>query len=147
MTENIETLSRRRRILLSVYGISFMGLQALFFQRLDAPLETWRPVQYAFAAGYIGWAGTLIYVLATGGFLFRGRSAATRAALNDELTVANRRFAYWAGYVIMMGTIVVLYVLSRLDATNLQEALRVLLAIGAAVPAVVFAGRERKQSA
>ncbi len=147
MSEDIERLSRRRRVMLSVYGISFLAFQSLFFAKLDDPIAMWRPIHYALAAGYLGWSATLIYVLATGGFLFRGRSAEARAALNDELTVANRRNAYRAGYWMMMGSALLLWVLSRFTTWSEAEVLRMIFAFGVAMPAVSFAGWERKQGA
>lgn len=125
----------------------FLALQGVIFQKLDDPFEVWRPIHYAYAAGYVGWSATLIFILATGGFLARGRTPEARAALNDELTAANRRSGYQVGFWFVMGAIPVLYALSRLDLTTLPEALRVLFAIGVAMPAVAFAGLERRQDA
>ena len=147
MTDTIDTLSRRRRILLATYGIMFLGLQGVLFGKLDDPIEAWRPIHYATAAGYLGWSATLAYVLATGGLLFRGRTPEVRAALNDELTTANRRFGYQAGYWFLMGSIALIYVLSQFTSWTLPEALRILFAFGVAMPAVAFAGKERKQGA
>jgi len=146
MTDDIDTLSRRRRILLSVYGILFLALQPSVFHTLDDPYALWQPIHFALAAGYVGWSATLIYILSTGGLLFGGRRAETRAALNDELTQANRRAAYRFGYWMLLGTIVILYVMSIFTTVTLQEALRLLFAFGVAIPATTFAGKERKQS-
>ncbi|MFT3809117.1 MAG: hypothetical protein QM698_04305 [Micropepsaceae bacterium] len=145
MSDQIDRLSRRRRILLATYGVAFIAFQASLFAGLDAPFSTWRPVTYALAAAWVGWSGTLIYVLATGGLLFRGRDEKTRAALNDELTSANRVVAYRCGYWMLMGSIVVFYALSLVVDVSLNEALRLLFAFGVATPAMIFAGRERRQ--
>ena len=147
MSDAIDKLSRRRRIVLATYGIAFLAFQSLFFGRLDAPFAVWRPVDWLFAAGYAVWAASLILLLATGVFIVRGRTPEARAALNDELTAANRRFAYRAGYWMLMGGIVVIYVLSRFTDWTLEETLRLLFAFGVAMPAVAFAGKEREQGA
>ena len=147
MSDAIDKLSRRRRIVLATCGLAFLALQAPFFTRLDAPFEVWRTVDFVYAAGFVVWAAMLIFVLATGAFLFSGRTPETRAALNDELTAANRRFAYRAGYWMLMGGIVVIYALSRFTDWTLEEALRLLCAFGGAMPAVAFAGKEREQGA
>ena len=147
MTNEIDRLARRRRIILATYGMTFLAFQSLFFQMLDDPFETWRPVHYACAAGFIGWSATLVYILATGGFLFRGRSPEARAALNDELTAANRRVAYRSGYWMLMAMIAILYGLNRANLMSEPESLRLLFAFGVAMPAVTFAGKERAQGA
>ena len=147
MTDYIENLSRRRRIILVVYGIMFLGLQGVIFQKLDDPFEVWRPIHYAYAASYVGWSATLLYIFATGGLLFRGRTAEARAALNDELTEANRVAGYKAGYWAMLIVALVLYVLTQVYGVTAQEALRITFAVGVAMPACRFAGLERKQGA
>ncbi len=145
MSEDIERLSRKRRIMLATYGVAFLGLQAILFEPLNDPAMTWRPVDWALAAGFVGWSVTLLYVLATGGLLFRGRSAETRAAMNDELTQANRNAGYRAGYWAMLAVAAVLYVLSQIFDLSTQECLKLVFAIGVAMPACRFAGLEQKQ--
>ena len=146
MTDEIEKLSRRRRILLAAYGTLFLVFQGMVFNSLDAPMSTWRPVDWAKAAGFAGWSTTLILVLATGGLLFRG-SAAAHAALNDELTTANRNAGYRAGYWVVLASIAICFVLGQFEATNLAETVRVLFAIAVATPAIRFAALERRQGA
>lgn len=147
MSDDIEKLARRRRIILATYGMLFIALQPSIFLPLDDPFETWRPVHFALAAGFLGWSGTLIYILATGGLLFRGRSEAARAALNDELTSANRRAAYRSTYWMLLGTIALLYLIQLYKPFDVREVLRLLFAFGVAMPAMVFAGKEKKQGA
>ena len=147
MTDEIDKASRRRRIVLASYGTLFLAFQELYFRRLDAPFAAWRPIEYVWAALYVAWSATLIYVLATGGLPFRRRSPEAHRALNDELTEANRRFAYRAGYWMLLGSIALIYVLSRFTDWTVGEALRLLFAFGVAMPAVVFAGKERRQGA
>ncbi|BCW89790.1 hypothetical protein sos41_29570 [Alphaproteobacteria bacterium SO-S41] len=147
MADDIEKLSRRRRVILALYGILFLGLQAVLFKKLDDPIELWRPIHYAYAASYLGWSGTLIYIFSTGGLLFRGRSPEARAALNDELTEANRVAGYKAGYWAVLIVAFVLFVLSQTYGVTAQEALRITFAVGVAMPACRFAGLERKQGA
>ena len=146
MTDDIEKLSRRRRIVLASYGTLFLVFQGAVFNSLDAPMSAWRPVDWAKAAGFAGWSMTLIFVLATGGLLFRG-SAAARAALNDELTTANRNAGYRAGYWAVLASIAICFALGQFEATNLAETVRVLFAIAVATPAIRFAALERRQGA
>lgn len=145
MSDDFEKISRRRRGALAVYGIMFLALQGIAFKRLDDPVALWRGIHYTTAFGYMLWASTLIYILASGGFPFHGRSATAQAVLNDELTVANRRFAYQVGYWTLLAMTVVLFALAQSDQMTIPEAMRVTFAIGVAVPAIAFAGRERRQ--
>ncbi len=147
MTDEIEKASRRRRILLGTYGLVFLAFQELYFSRLDAPFAAWQPIEYVWATLYVAWSATLIYVLASGGLPFRRRSPEARRALNDELTEANRRFAYRAGYWMLLGSIAVIYALSRFTDWTVGEAMRLLFAFGVAMPAIAFAGKERRQGA
>lgn len=147
MSDEIDRLSRRRRIVLGLHSILFLGLQSVLFGRLDRPVAMWRAVDWVTAAGFLAWSASLIYVLATGVFLIRGRSPEVRAALNDELTAANRAIAYRTAYWMVTATIFVMYVLSQFFELTLAEALRILFAFSVAMPAAAFAGRERKQGA
>ena len=143
MTE-VDRLSRNRRILLAAYGVMFLSLQAVVFNRQDDPIAQWRPIHWTFAVGYIGWSFTLIYVLATNGALFRGSPQAA-AALNDELTQANRAFAYRIGYWSVLIVLAALFVLGQFFELSRSEVLRVTFAVAVAMPACAFAGRERRQ--
>lgn len=147
MTEDVEKLSRRRRVILATYGIAFLAFQGIAFQSLDQPVEQWRPVDWAKAAAFIGWSATLIFIFTTGGLLFRGRTASARAALNDELTYANRDAGYRAGFWAMLIVLFVLFVLGQVFELNRNEVLRLTFAIGVAMPACRFAGLERRQGA
>lgn len=146
MTDRIELLTRRRRVVLAIHGITFLAFQAIVFTSLDAPVSEWRPVDWAKAAAFAGWSLTLIWILSSGGMLFRGSSADVRAALNDELTKANRAFAYRIGYWAMLAVLALLLVLSQFFDLERNEVLRLSFAIGVAMPACAFAGRERRQS-
>jgi hypothetical protein len=147
MLETVDRLARRRRIMLATYGMSFLGLQEIIFTKMDVPIAEWQFGQYACALLYVLWAGSLFYVLKTGGFPFRRTSAETRAALNDELTAVNRRYAYQAGYWLVMATIVILYIMYQFGDLGVPETLRLLFAFGIAMPATAFAGREKRQGA
>ena len=146
MTDRVEILTRRRLVMLAIYGIMFLAFQSIVFTSLDAPVSDWRPVDWAKAAGFVGWSLTLIWVLASGGLVFRGWSPDVRAALNDELTQANRAFAYRVGYWTVLAVLMALFVLSQFFALERSEVLRLTFAIAVAMPACAFAGRERKQS-
>lgn len=145
MADKIDILTRRRRVALALCGLGFLALQSIAFQSLDAPAAQWRPVDWAKAVGFIGWALTLICILAWGGRIFRGWTPEVRSALNDELTQANRAFAYCVGYWTLLAVLTLLFVLSQFYELDRNEVLRVAFATGVAMPACAFAGRERRQ--
>lgn len=70
---------------------------------------------------------------------------ATRDALNDELTRANRRVGYMVGYWAMMIAAVALFAMAQADFVSANECLRYLFALGVAFPAIRFAALERRQ--
>src|ERR1043165_9047784 len=93
MSDEVERLSRTRRAFLAAQGVLFLAFQAGVFASLDTPIETWSGANWMKAAAYAFWAGVLVFILAKGGFPFRG-SPEARAAMNDELTRANRAAGY-----------------------------------------------------
>ena len=145
MTAEIEKLTRRRRLVLTASGLLFLLLQPRVFNTLDAPIELWRTVDWVKAGSFLLWSGMLILVLVSGGFPFRRLSSSTRAALNDELTRANRRAGYMVGYWAMMACALVMFVMVQTGLSNANECLRYLFAFGVAIPAVRFARLERRQ--
>jgi|JI10StandDraft_1071094.scaffolds.fasta_scaffold02589_5 hypothetical protein len=145
MTVEIEKLTRRRRMVLTTSGLLFIILQPTVYNTLDAPMATWRVVDWVKASSFALWSAMLILILLTGGFPFRKLSQATRSALNDELTRDNRRVGYMAGYWAMMIAAAVLFALAQADFITPSECLRYLFAIGVAFPAIRFAALERRQ--
>lgn len=145
MTVEIEKLTRRRRMVLTTSGLLFIILQPTVYNTLDAPMATWRVVDWVKASSFALWSAMLILILLTGGFPFRKLSQATRSALNDELTRDNRRVGYMAGYWAMMIAATVLFALAQADFITPSECLRYLFAIGVAFPAIRFAALERRQ--
>lgn len=147
MTAEIEKLTRRRRMLLVMVGFFFLLMQPTLFNTLDAPMAVWRGVDWVKALAFAMLSVVLILILLTGGFPFRRHSPAAQAALNDELTRANRRAGYVAGYWAMMVGAAGLFALSQYELVSPSECLRYLFALGVAFPAIRFGGLERRQDA
>lgn len=147
MTIEIEKLTRRRRAVLTASGLIFLVLQPTVFNTLDAPMSVWRAVDWTKAGSFLLWSAILVLVLVSGGFPFRKLSKETRAALNDELSTANRRTGYMLGYWAMLLCAVVMYALVQMDMTTVNECLRYLFAFGVALPAIRFGVLERRQDA
>lgn len=132
-------------MVLTTSGLLFIILQPTVYNTLDAPMATWRVVDWVKASSFALWSAMLILILLTGGFPFRKLSQATRSALNDELTRDNRRVGYMAGYWAMMIAAAAPFALAQADFITPSECLRYLFAIGVAFPAIRFAALERRQ--
>jgi hypothetical protein len=140
----VERMSGRRRTILAVYGTMFLVLQLNAFQRLDDPVAQWTALHWTTLAGYLTWAATLIVILSTGGFPFRG-SAAQREAMNDELSRANRMSGYATGYWALLICVTVIFIANAIEPFPVNMAIRLAFAVGVATPAIRFAALEKRQ--
>ena len=55
MTVEIEKLTRRRRMVLATSGLLFIILQPTVYNTLDAPMATWRAVDWVKASSFALW--------------------------------------------------------------------------------------------
>ena len=101
-----EKLSARRARVSTVLAVFFLASMAT---SLGTDVPTSRPETVKLAA-WIVWAAALLFLLAVGGGLLRGRNV--RALMNDETTIANRRDAMVKGFWAMIATAFALYALS-----------------------------------
>lgn len=143
MDDNVERVAKRRRLYLTLLIFAFLALQASYFgasERLVAsiPNGAARLVDVISVAGSLLWSLLLIRVIAPGARLPGRVSRAAREALDDELTQANRRAAFQAGYVAMVFGGSVLYAISLFQPADALVGLPILVGFGALVPAVRF---------
>lgn len=124
-----EKLTRRRARMCIVSGIFFIMTMV---SSLDVDLPTSRPETVKLAA-WIVWAALLLFLLATGGGLLRGKTV--RGLMNDESTIDNRRRAMVSGYWTTVATAFVLYAISLFEPVTGREAIRLMLsaAVGASI--------------
>jgi protein-S-isoprenylcysteine O-methyltransferase Ste14 len=133
-----ERLTRRRARMVTVFALFFL---LSMITSLDTDVPVTRPETVKLAA-WIVWAAALLFLLATGGGLFR--SAAVRSLLNDESTNENRRSAmvtgFWASVLSAFG----LYAICLFEPVTGREAIRLLLSAAVAAALLKFGSLERR---
>ena len=124
-----EKLTLRRARVSIVLGVFFLVTMA---SSLGVDVPTNRPQTLKLAA-WIVWAAALLFLLAVGGGVFRGKSV--RALINDESTIDNRRRAMVAGFWATVLSSFALYAISLFEPISGREAIRLLLsaAVGASI--------------
>jgi hypothetical protein len=136
--ERAERLGRRRARIFAVQAIVFISWQGLFFSRpVEAPM---RAVDSVKISAWFVWVLALLFLLATGGNLWRGRKV--RALLNDEFTRRNRLQAYVAGFWAAAISAIGLYLIGLFDAVTAREAIHFILSAAIASALITFAARE-----
>jgi hypothetical protein len=81
-------------------------------------------------------------LLATGGFLFRGRNV--RDLLNDETSRLNRLASQALGFWVTIVTALAVYIESIFDPLTLNEGLHIIVTLGVGAALISFAMRERR---
>ena len=127
-----EKLTKRRARVSIVLGVFFLVTMAT---SLDVDVPANRPETVKLAA-WIVWAAALLFLLATGGGLLRGKSL--RALMNDDSTIANRSRAIHAGFWATVISAFVLYALSLFQPVSGREAIRLLLSAAVATSVIRF---------
>jgi protein-S-isoprenylcysteine O-methyltransferase Ste14 len=124
-----EKLTRRRARMCIILGLFFIATMA---SSLGVDVPTSRPETVKIAA-WIVWAAMLLFILATGGGLLRGKTV--RALMNDDSTIDNRRRAMVAGFWATVTSAFALYAISLFEPVSGREAIRLLLsaAVGASI--------------
>ncbi|MEY4500844.1 MAG: hypothetical protein RIS52_734 [Pseudomonadota bacterium] len=124
-----EKLTRRRARMCIILGLFFIATMA---SSLGVDVPTSRPETVKIAA-WIVWAAMLLFILATGGGLLRGKTV--RALMNDDSTIDNRRRAMVAGFWATVASAFALYAISLFEPVSGREAIRLLLsaAVGASI--------------
>jgi protein-S-isoprenylcysteine O-methyltransferase Ste14 len=138
--EKAERLGRRRARIFAVQATLFISWQGLFLSRPAE--EAMRSVDRLKISAWFVWVLALLFVLATGGNLLRGRKV--RALLNDEFTRRNRAQAYVAGFWAAMISAIGLYLIDLFDVVATREAIHYILSAAIAAALITFAARERR---
>jgi hypothetical protein len=138
--ERAERLGRRRARIFAVQATIFISWQGLFFSRV--PEGPMRAVDSVKISAWFVWVLALLFLLATGGNLLRGRKV--RALLNDEFTRRNRAQAYVAGFWAAASSAILLYLIDLFDVVTTREAIHFILSVAIASALITFAARERR---
>jgi protein-S-isoprenylcysteine O-methyltransferase Ste14 len=133
-----EKLTLRRSKVAIVLGVFFLFSMT---SSLGVDFPTNRPQAFKIAA-WIVWAAALLFLLGTGGGLFRSRTV--RALMNDDSTIENRRTSIITGYWAMVLTAFALYGVSIYVTVSSSDAIRLLLSAAVGVSVIKFGLLERQ---
>lgn len=138
--EKIERLAQRRRILLMVSAGAFLAWQ---IPLMDS-FSQWQDggASLISLAGFLIWAASLIAVFVWGRKV-GVRDPEARAALEDELTQANRARAFSFAYWVMLIGAAGLLALSQFQPVTGTEAAHIVVVLGVVAPLFRFAILER----
>jgi len=144
MTDPVETLSMRRRIILMLLASSYLIWQVPSMDWVRGPETGARRLADNLAdLGQLGFVIAMVALLYTGRKLFPRASKSTQAALEDDLVKSNRLAATKFGYIALMIASIILFLISGYMELNGRDVARLLLAIGVAVPIYSFVILER----
>lgn len=133
-----ERLTRRRARVVTVFALFFLFSM---ITSLDTDVPVSRPETFKLAA-WLVWAAALLFLLMTGGGLFRTR--AVRQLLNDESTNENRRSALVTGFWASVLSAFALYGISLFEPITAREAIRLMLSAAVAASLLKFGSLERR---
>ena len=135
--EVADRMGRKRSQLFFVLAIVFFAGQSLYFT--SSPLTR---DSHARVGAWLILVILILLLLATGGFLLRGRKV--RDLLNDETSRQNRLASQALGFWVTIITSLVLYVESMFDPLTFNEGVHILVTLGVGAALISFAVRERR---
>jgi len=135
--EEAERMGRARSRIFFVLAIVFFAGQSMYFT--SSPLTR---DSHARVGAWLILVVLMLMLLATGGFLLRGRKV--RDLLNDENSRLNRLASQALGFWVTIVTALVVYVESMFDPVTLNEGLHIIVTLGVGAALISFAVRERR---
>src|SRR3982751_1290370 len=125
--EAADTMGRKRSQIFFVLAIVFFAGQAAYFGSSPATRDS-----HARIGAWLILVILILMLLATGGFLFRGRKVLD--LLNDETSRLNRLASQALGFWVTIVTALVLYIESMFDPLTLNEGVHILVTVGVGAP-------------
>jgi len=135
--EVAERMGRARSRLFFILAMVFFAGQSLYFT--SSPLTR---DSHARVGAWLILVILILILLATGGFLLRGRNV--RDLLNDETSRLNRLASQALGFWVTIITALVVYVESIFDPLTLNEGIHIIVTLGVGAALISFAVRERR---
>jgi hypothetical protein len=135
--EAADRMGRKRSQIFFVLALVFFAGQSLYFT--SSPLTR---DSHARIGAWLILVILILMLLATGGFLLRGRKV--RDLLNDETSRLNRMAAQALGFWVTIITSLVVYVESIFDQMTLNEGIHIIVTLGVGSALISFAARERR---
>jgi len=130
-------MGRARSRLFFILAMVFFAGQSLYFT--SSPLTR---DSHARVGAWLILVILILMLLATGGFLLRGRNV--RDLLNDETSRLNRLASQALGFWVTIITALVVYVESIFDPLTLNEGIHIIVTLGVGAALISFAVRERR---
>jgi hypothetical protein len=137
LVEKAERLGRKRSQIFFVLAMVFFAGQSIYFGAPEATRDSPPRV-----GAWLILVILMLLLLATGGFLLRGREV--RHLLNDESARANRLAAQATGFWATILALLAVYVESMFELVTLNEAVHIVGTIGVGAALISFAVRERR---
>ena len=135
--EAADRMSRKRSQIFFVLAMVFFAGQAAYFGSSPATRDS-----HARVGAWLILVILMMMLLATGGFLLRGRNV--RDLLNDEGVRANRIKAQATGFWVTVLAALAVYVESIFDPVSLNEGIHIIVTLGVGSALISFAARERR---
>ncbi len=138
--ENTENLSRQRALILMFLASTYLVWQVPSMDWIaDANSESRSWADNIANAGQVLWALGLLVLVIKGKRMFKRLSASAQAVLEDDLVIAHRSKAIKIGYIVLMGVILCLFLLTRFMPMTGSDMSRLIMAIGVVTPLYSFA--------
>ena len=135
--EEAERMGRARSRIFFVLATVFFAGQSLYFT--SSPLTR---DNHARVGAWLILVILILLLLATGGFLLKGRRV--RDLLNYENSRLNRLASQALGFWVTIITCLVVYVESIFDPLTLNEGMHIVVTLGVGAALISFAVRERR---
>jgi heme/copper-type cytochrome/quinol oxidase subunit 2 len=135
--EEADRMGRARSRIFFVLAVLFFAGQSLYFTSSPQVHES-----QARIGAWLIMVVLILLLLATGGFLIRGRRV--RDLLNDETSRRNRLESQALGFWITIITALALYVESIFEPLTFNEGVHILVTLGVGSALISFAARERR---
>src|SRR4051812_5429470 len=135
--EEAERMGRARSRLFFVLALVFFAGQSAYFASSPATRDS-----HARIGAWLVLVILILLLLATGGFLFRGRKV--RDLLNDETSRLNRLASQALGFWVTIITALAVYVESIFDPLTFDQGVHIIVTLGVGSALISFAVRERR---
>lgn len=139
--EKADRIGRKRARLFAVQAVLFLGWQGTF---LGGRAVSGVPGGIRLSA-WLVWSIALLFLLATGGFLLRGRKV--RDLLDDEFARSHRMRAQVVGFWAAAISAIVLYILQMVEPMTAREAIHIILSTAIGAGLLTFSLLERRSRA
>ena len=141
--EKAERLGRSRARIFAVQAVLFLSWQGLYFG--GGAADRVRTVHEVKISAWLVTAILLLFLLASGGMLIRGRKV--RGLLNDELTRSHRARACVFGFWTAMASAILLYAIDMVEPLTARDTIHIIMSASIGAGLIAFSVLERRSRA